>query len=103
MIHINATRKDGKITHLSVKGHANYDEHGKDIVCAAISATTVGAINALNNPKSFKIEVKEGDVQLDQIDVINQNDYIVLETLMTQLKTVQEAYPERIKVIEKGN
>ena len=54
-------------------------------------------------PELVFVEVKEGDVQLDQIDVINQNDYIVLETLMTQLKTVQEAYPERIKVIEKGN
>lgn len=103
MIHINATRKDNKIIYLSIKGHANYEESGKDIVCAAISAISVGAINALENPKSFKIKVEKGNVEIESIDATSKNDCIVLETMMIQLKTVMESYPERIKVIEKGN
>ena len=103
MIHINANRKDGKIVYLSVKGHAKYASKGEDIVCAAISAISIGGINALQNPKSFKLTVKEADVEIEQIDVAKSDDYIVLETLLTQLKTVMEAYPSRIKVIEKGN
>ena len=103
MIHINATRKDNKIIYLSIKGHANYEESGKDIVCAAISAISVGAINALENPKSFKIKVENGNVEIESIDAISKNDCIVLETMMIQLKTVMESYHERIKVIEKGN
>jgi hypothetical protein len=38
-----------KINHypnaLLVKGHANFDEHGKDIVCAGVSAIIMGALN----------------------------------------------------------
>lgn len=103
MIHINATRKDNKIIYLSIKGHANYDTKGKDIVCAAISAIAVGGINALTNPKSFNLKVNEGDVEIEQISETTKNDYIVLETMLIQLKTVEESYPDRIKVIEKGN
>lgn len=44
-----------KINHypnaLLVKGHANFDEHGKDIVCAGVSAIIMGALNWFDQQK----------------------------------------------------
>ena len=32
---------------MEVKGHAGYDEYGKDIVCAAVSVLTVNMANSV--------------------------------------------------------
>ena len=103
MVHINANRKDGKIVYLSVKGHADYATEGKDIVCSAISAIVVGGINALNNPKDFNLKVEKGDVEVSVKAKASEHDYEVLETILIQLKSVEETSSKYVKVIEKGN
>ena len=103
MINIRANRKDGKIVYLSVEGHADYKEEGSDIVCSAVSAISVGGINALSQPKEFVLKVEKGNVEISVKGKVNQHDYEVLETMLTQLKTVEESYSKYIKVIEKGN
>lgn len=103
MIHINANRKDGKIVHLSVKGHADYSEEGKDIVCSAVSAISVGGINALENPEDFDLKVEKGDVEISVKTKASEHDYEVLETILIQLKSVEETSSKYVKVIEKGN
>ena len=103
MINIKANRKGGKIVYLSVLGHADSDVIGKDLVCAAVSAITVGGINALENPKSFNLKVEKGDVEISQISEANEHDYQVLETMLIQLKSVAETDSKYVKVIEKGN
>ena len=103
MIHINANRKDGKIVCLSVKGHADYSEEGKDIVCSAVSAISVGGINSLENPKDFDLKVEKGDVEISVKTKASEHDYEVLETILIQLKSVEETSSKYVKVIEKGN
>ena len=103
MIHINANRKDGKIVYLSIQGHANSAEEGKDIVCAAVSAISVGGINALQNPDNFNLKVEKGDVEVSVKSAANEHDYQVLETMLIQLKSVEETNSKYIKVVEKGN
>ena len=103
MINIRANRKDGKIVYLSIKGHANYEDEGKDIVCSAISAISVGGLNALENPDEFVLKVEKGNVEVSVKGKASQHDYEVLETILTQLKTVQESAPKFVEVIEKGN
>lgn len=40
-------QKDGITFGFSVTGHAGYDESGKDIVCAGVSALVINTINSL--------------------------------------------------------
>ena len=61
MIKITASRNNGKITSLTVKGHANSAPHGEDLVCAAVSSILVGGCNALKEPNCFAIKLNEGD------------------------------------------
>ncbi len=49
--------------HLS--GHAGYDEHGFDIVCAAVSALTATAMLGLT-----QIAQQEGNIRIAKVDVI---------------------------------
>jgi len=103
MIKIEATRKNGKIVNLSVKGHANSAEKGKDLVCAAVSSILVGGCNALNQPNCFAIKLDSGDASIEELDHANEHDYEVLEIMIVQFKTIEESYGKFLKVIEKGN
>ena len=38
-----------KIISIEVKGHANSDDYGKDLVCAAVSTVITGGMNALQD------------------------------------------------------
>ena len=46
---------------MEVKGHAGYDEYGKDIVCAAVSVLTVNMANSVEKftDDGFKGSVDE--------------------------------------------
>ena len=103
MIKITATRNNGKIISLTVKGHANSAPHGEDLVCAAVSSILVGGCNALNEHNCFAIKLNEGDASITEISHANEHDYEVLETMMIQFKTVEESNKKFLQVIEKGN
>lgn len=103
MIKIEATRKDGKIINLTVKGHANSAPKGEDLVCAAVSSVLVGGCNALTQPNCFAIKLNEGDASISELSIANKHDYEVLETMIIQFKTIEESSKKFLQVIEKGN
>ena len=55
MIRVNYLRTE---THhrLAVKGHAGYDDSGRDIVCAGISSITCALMNFLTNRVEMSVE-----------------------------------------------
>ena len=103
MIKITASRNNGKITSLTVKGHANSAPYGEDLVCAAVSSILVGGCNALKEPNCFAIKLNEGDASISELSIANKHDYEVLETMMIQFKTIEESSKKFLQVIEKGN
>ena len=103
MIKITATRNNGKIINLTVKGHANSAPKGEDLVCAAVSSILVGGCNALSNPNCFAIKLDSGDASVVEISHANEHDYEVLETMLIQFKTIEETSKKFLQVIEKGN
>ena len=98
MISVNVSFMGKDVKSLTVSGHANYDKYGKDIVCAGVSAVVTGGINALesqvNNIQIINEENKLG------VEVINSNEYIqiVLNTILIQLKTIENSYKKYIKI-----
>ena len=85
-----------------VSGHSNYDVHGKDIVCAGVSAIVTGGINALGleNKKAISYEVKDGYVNLDVLDTENNNIQLIMDVIVVQLKTIEESYKKNVKIYE---
>ena len=99
MIRINVDKENNQIKKITLEGHANYDEYGKDIVCAAVSATylcTVNAILSFNN-NTIKISSKEN---LQEIEVINNDDITqkLLTNMIKCLESLQEQYPKNINL-----
>ena len=103
MIKVVIEKNNSKIISFEVSGHSNYDEKGKDIVCAGVSAIVVGGINALinENKKAIEYECKEGYSKVFVKDIGNDNIAKILDVITTQLYTIEESYPKFIKIKEK--
>lgn len=97
MIVVSVNEYMGSISSISIKGHGNM-EWGKDIVCAAVSSCFIGALNALKNEKSFEFKVEEGDGSVKAISELDMHDKIVLETLVIQLNTIANSFPDIVKI-----
>ncbi|MCH3966452.1 MAG: ribosomal-processing cysteine protease Prp [Bacilli bacterium] len=91
---------DGCIRSIVLKGHGN-GGIGKDLVCAGVSSCFVGAMNAIQESEKFEFSIKSGNSSCVSKEKPNMHDGIVLETLIVQLKTIQEAYPNEVSVISK--
>lgn len=104
MIRIVCERKDGEIKNLSIKGHAGSAPKGHDIVCSAVSAVSFGGLNALENPKAFMIESdeKSGSLKVETKSGVTKHDLQVLETILIQLKSIEESAKEFVSIVEKG-
>ena len=98
MICIKYTLIDNKITYLETNGHANYDEYGKDIVCAGVSAIIVGLNNALDElNENVDIKVKGNNfVFKNNSNSTKVNDYFMLT--IKQLETIQETYGKYVRI-----
>lgn len=97
MIEIVYSLKNDEFNFSSI-GHANYDKIGKDIVCSAVSSIIIGALNAIKDIESFKINIQKGDVKIESIKKITQHDEIVFETMIIQLKTIENEFKSNLKI-----
>lgn len=107
MIYIDVERSSdgGKIKSFHVQGHAGYDDPGKDIVCAGVSAVTVGTVNAIKALLGTDLEVtmKKGDlfVRLPEGHrESEQNEQLLLESMMVMLKTIEQSYGDFVSINE---
>lgn len=103
MVNIVFLKEDEKFKQLTVSGHANTAEYGKDLVCAAVSAITIGGLNAIaehfGSPGvSYLANVQEGYVDVVIKDLTVEKIQVILETLLIQLKSIEETYFDYIKV-----
>ena len=71
---------------LIVSGHAEFAEHGKDVVCAGVSAIVLGALNWFID-STAEFEYDEGYVYL-KIDVTDSKQIEYLNLLNTQLSAI---------------
>ena len=97
MIKVEVTKKN-----ISIIGHANFDEYGKDIVCAAASSIVITSIEALASFDISSIDVLESK---DKLEItINKNDDITNKLIANMLNCLNELvkkYPKNIKIINK--
>lgn len=105
MIRVNVERNgDGSIRSFTVKGHAFYSEPGKDIVCAGVSAVTVGTVNAIEEVAGVKLaaKMKDGFLQasVPELPEGNKPDRVqlLLESMLVMLNSIEDTYGDFITV-----
>lgn len=101
MIKIKVEYDNNFISKIIITGHANYDDYGKDIVCAAVSAsvlTTINGIIALDN------SILEVDNILDKMTIKvlknEKNSQVLLNSMLSNLKSLVVEYPKNIKIYD---
>ena len=84
---------------IRIKGHANYSELGKDIVCASVSSIIYTTVNYIMNIDKNSIEYTDDGNEIT-IKKINSNEIvdILLNTMIEILKDLENQYKENIKI-----
>ena len=98
MIKVLIKKEENKFVSLEVKGHAHQAEKGSDVVCAGVSSVLTGGLNNLQEVKNFEITLEEGYAFIKAINEVSSHDEIVLETIITSLKTIEESYGKFIQI-----
>ncbi|MFD1393624.1 ribosomal-processing cysteine protease Prp [Lacticaseibacillus jixianensis] len=97
----------GDISHFNLSGHADSGEYGHDIVCAAVSAVAIGAVNGIEALAGFEPSVKADEVNgghleltLDQpVDAEQAHiAQILLENLLLSLQSIEESYGDYLTI-----
>lgn len=86
-----------KITSIEVKGHANSDVYGKDLVCAAVTTVMTGGMNALQD-KEYDFKLEEGHIYVKALDIPSDYDSVVLKTMEVQLMTIEESNHKYVQI-----
>ena len=101
---VTVGRYCGEIVNIESKGHSGYAQHGKDIVCAAVSvlmqALLVGIQEISGKHLECKLIEKDDFFKLYwSIDIIPEIK-LLSETVALSLKRIADAYPKNINFSE---
>ena len=103
MIKVKLLKNGNDLKQIVIKGHAMYDDFGKDIVCAAVSSTVITSVNACLSIDDKSISYEEGDGIL--INVM-KNDYVtskIIDNMISNLFELEKAYPKNVQIKEENN
>ncbi|PLR93727.1 ribosomal-processing cysteine protease Prp [Bacillus sp. T33-2] len=109
MIQIMINRTiSGAIQSFAISGHAFFDERGKDIVCAGVSAVSVGAINAVHELTGIAPDIEHDEngflrctVPEDLPKEVHEKIQLLFEGMLVALQTIEEQYGTHIKITYK--
>ena len=93
MIKVNIKEKQ-----IVIKGHANYDELGKDIVCASVSSMVITTVNAILRIDNEAIKYSDSDGVI--IDIIKDDEIVnkLIINLISLLEDLKKQYPKYIEI-----
>ncbi len=104
MIRIYIKESNNLIKYVSIKGHANYDIFGKDIVCSSVSSIVITTINAILriDKKACEYSNKSGFLEIKNIKE-NKITNLLLENMYDLLLDLQKQYKKNILVEREVN
>ena len=107
MIEVRFLRKSGLLVAFTYDGHADYDEYGKDIVCAAVTAQCMMIYNGLDEVMKIRNKIdlnNDGGYLSVSIDGASPDEkkeaQILMETLLLGIRAIELQHGNFIKLIE---
>ena len=90
----------GEYTGFQMSGHAGYAEYGQDIVCAAVSALVINAINSIDQ---YTEDTFENSVDPDTGSVffqitdrpVSTSSQLLLKSLVLGLNGIEDEYGKK--------
>jgi uncharacterized protein YsxB (DUF464 family) len=88
--------EDGKMNGFKCSGHAGFAESGQDIICSAVSALVINAMNSIESFTSdtfnYKENEKTGLIDFKIISELSNESSLLLNSLLLGLKGIEEDY-----------
>jgi uncharacterized protein YsxB (DUF464 family) len=90
----------------SAEGHADYAKRGEDIVCAGVSAVTVGTVNAAEKLLGIELpsRMNNGFLQSTVPEGLDAEQeaklQLLLESMVAMLETIEDTYGSHIALEE---
>lgn len=102
MIKISVIGTKNLISEIKVSGHSDYAVKGKDIVCAGVSAVTVGTLNAIHQiTGKVPVHKIEDDGYVSIKFLKNEQQQMIAQVCVIQLASIAESYPKYVKILNK--
>ncbi len=104
--------QSSEIHAVELTGHADSGPYGYDLVCAAVSALSIGLVNSLAELGGYEPEVKIADKTGGYLFVAlpanltqeqAQISAILLDSLLVSLRSVASEYSDYVTIIEHSN
>src|SRR3954468_17849053 len=93
----------GHIRSFEMEGHADFAEYGKDLVCAAASAVSFGAVNAIIALTGKTPEIQQGSeggylkVSFPETEENDHDTQLIVKAMIVSLQTIENDYGQHIK------
>lgn len=95
-----------RIVAFRIRGHAQFAEEGRDIVCVGVSAVSVGTVNAVESLLSVSMQthMEKGNLAARLPDHLDEetaeNAQLILESMVVMLRTIEASYGEYVNVTD---
>lgn len=105
MVEVVFNRVSYKLVEFKAQGHAeSSNEEEFDLVCSAISASSIMIANGITEVLSISAAITENDGFLHiNLRVLSESDIekcqVLMETMLLGLKSIEQSYGEYIKVL----
>ena len=96
MIKVKISYKGEFIESISIKGHANFDNFGKDIVCASVSSIVITSINAIIRLDNKAIEYEENEGIFIKVLKQDKITHTLLLNMVSLLSELEKQYKKNI-------
>ena len=108
MIQITVERNKKLLHSIELSGHAESGPYGYDLVCAAVSGVSIGAVNAVLELTDTNIDIKQGGeggyLKITFPSLYTENELekaqLLLEGMLVSLKSIEMEYGEFIRIQE---
>ncbi|WP_156291191.1 ribosomal-processing cysteine protease Prp [Oceanobacillus salinisoli] len=106
MIQVTVYRSNNQITAFTMSGHADSGPYGYDLVCAGVSAVSIGAVNAVMELCDLELGVEQGSdggylyVTIPEpLDTrLMDKVQLLFEGMLISLKSIELEYGQFIQI-----
>lgn len=107
MIDIQFHREGSKLMSVEISGHAEAGPYGHDIVCAAVSALSIGTVNSLIDIAEIPVDIVSAEdsggylkftLPADLTQKQIETAQILMKSLYLSLKSTEEEYSKYLRI-----
>ena len=98
MIQISIIRHNNEYSQIKAFGHAEYDDYGKDIICAAVSVLIINAANSLEKFTNDLIMAEtheDGTTEILLKEHPSKETVLLIDSLILGLEGIRNQYGKK--------